>query len=108
MRADWDRSSRAHAGQSRLELYIPDGPGAGASITGGQRVLSEEWLAADDLYHEGQLGRDQDRDVPVWCALIVRRRPSLGSFEVDGQLERPERFTRPFMLGDVQGAARRP
>src|SRR4030081_1960594 len=80
MRADRDRSCRAYAGQSQLELYVSNGPGTGASITGCQRVLPEEWLPADDLYHDGQRGRDQDRDVPVWCALIVRR----AEYEVDG------------------------
>ena len=73
MRADRDRSCRAYAGQSQLELYVSNGPGTGASITGCQRVLPKEWLAADDLYHDGQLGWDQDRDVPVWLTVKLNR-----------------------------------
>ena len=41
--------SRAGAGQSQPELYVSDGPGAGASITDRQRLLPEVRLAADDL-----------------------------------------------------------
>ena len=57
------------ADPSQPELHLSDGSGVGASVADRERLLPEVQLAADDVEHRDQLGRNQDRDVPMWPAL---------------------------------------
>jgi hypothetical protein len=83
MRADRDRSCRAYAGQSHLsytyrtdqELVQASQAASAYCLRNGSQPMTSTMMA------NGQRGRDQDRDVPVWCALIVRR----AEYEVDGR-----------------------
>jgi len=74
MRAD--RASRAAtvaatvaSTAAQLELHVSDGSGAGASVADSGRLLREIRLAADDVGHDDQLGRNQSRHFPMRSTL---------------------------------------